>query len=48
MFSRAVIVFPQLGHLLRPVTIDSRFGIRYAAAVAKLPKMSPSTAALTR
>jgi hypothetical protein len=39
---------PQLGHLLRPLTIDSRLGIRYAAAVAKLPKMSPRTAPQTR
>src|SRR5919106_5684591 len=47
MFSTARIVLPQWGHLLRPFERGSRRGIRYAAAVAKLPKTSPRTAALT-
>src|SRR5919106_5827881 len=47
MFSTARIVLPQWGHLLRPFERGSRRGIRYAAAVAKLPKTSPRTAAHT-
>jgi hypothetical protein len=44
MFSSVVMVCPQRGHLLRPLTIVSPLGMRCAATVAKLPNIKPRKA----
>jgi hypothetical protein len=46
MFSNQAIWVPHDGQWLRPMTIDSPRGTRWATTVAKLPKINPRQAAI--